>query len=99
MLCPNLCVCVWGGVVAILFFCLFLQRYSGFLAPFVVPYHAVCGILVPQTGIKPTLPALEVLTHSLNQWTTWEVHVCGFFVSFVFLPPEPLKAPGSRRCQ
>ena len=30
-----------------------------------------CGILVPQPGIKPAPPALEVW--SLNHWTTREV--------------------------
>ena len=33
--------------------------------------HRTCGILVPQLGIEPTPPALEVW--SLNQWTTKEV--------------------------
>ena len=35
------------------------------------PHHAACGILVPQPGIEPESPALEV--RSLNQWTTREV--------------------------
>ena len=35
------------------------------------PYCALCGILVPQPGIKPAPPALEAW--SLNHWTTREV--------------------------
>ena len=35
------------------------------------PYHAACGILVPRSGIKPVLPAVEV--QSLNHWTAREV--------------------------
>ena len=31
-----------------------------------------CGILVPQLGIEPVPPAVEV--QSLNSWITWEVH-------------------------
>ena len=41
-------------------------------APFFLwPCHAACGILVPQPGIEPTPPVLEVL--SLNHWATREV--------------------------
>ena len=36
-----------------------------------------CGILVPQPGIKPVPPALEV--QSLNQWTAREVSVLTIF--------------------
>ena len=32
---------------------------------------AACGILVPQPGIEPALPAVEV--QSLSHWTTGEV--------------------------
>ena len=35
------------------------------------PCSAACAILVPQPGIKPTPPALEV--KSFNHWTTREV--------------------------
>ena len=35
--------------------------------------HVACGILVPQPGIKPTAPALEV--QGLNHWTAGEVLV------------------------
>ena len=40
------------------------------------PRHVVCGILVPQPGIKPVLPALEV--QSLNLWTVREVPLSAF---------------------
>ena len=33
--------------------------------------HATCGILVPQLGIEPVLPALEA--QGLNCWTAREV--------------------------
>ena len=36
-----------------------------------------CGILVPQPGIKPAPPALEV--QSLNQWAAREVSVLTIF--------------------
>ena len=35
------------------------------------PHRAACGILVPQPGVRPGPPALEVW--SLNHWTTREV--------------------------
>ena len=35
--------------------------------------HVACGVLVPQPGIKPTAPALEV--QGLNHWTAGEVLV------------------------
>ena len=38
---------------------------------FVWPHHTAFGILVPQTGIEPVLPALKV--QDLNHWTTREV--------------------------
>ena len=43
------------------------------------PCHAACGIWVPQPGIKPMHPALEV--QSLNHWTTREIArwFCLFF--------------------
>ena len=34
-------------------------------------HHTACGILVPQLGIEPTPPVLEV--QSLNHWTAREV--------------------------
>ena len=40
-----------------------------------------CGILVPQPGIEPTPPALEVW--SLNHWTAKEV----LHYSFLIVPP------------
>ena len=41
-------------------------------------HHMACGILVPQPGITPATPAVEM--RSLNHWTTKEV-----FTIFVFL--------------
>ena len=38
---------------------------------FFMPRHLACGILGPQPGIEPMLPATEA--QSLNQWTTGEV--------------------------
>jgi len=35
------------------------------------PHHAACGILVPQPGVEPAPPALEV--QSLNYWIAREV--------------------------
>ena len=35
------------------------------------PCHVACGILVPQPGVEPAPPAVEV--QSLNHWTTKEV--------------------------
>lgn len=89
MLCPNVCVCVCVVLLFCFFLLVFAKRYSGFLAPFVIPYHAVCGILVPQTGIKRMLPALEILIHSLNQWTTWEA-MCVAFLSHLSFCPQSL---------
>ena len=43
-------------------------------------HHVACGILVPQPGIKPAPPALEV--GSLNHWTTREVLVYCPFLCF-----------------
>ena len=37
------------------------------------PRPAACGILVPQPGIEPALPAVEAW--SLNHWTTREVPI------------------------
>ena len=50
------------------------------------PHHVACGILVPQPGIKPTPPALEM--QSLNHWTNREVPWgCSFFFfPWVFIP-------------
>ena len=46
--------------------------YHGFKIFFIFwPCHVACGILVPQPGIKPTLPALEA--QSLNHWTARKV--------------------------
>ena len=40
-------------------------------------YYTSCGILVPQSGIKPTCPALE--TWSLNHWSAREVPIIFIF--------------------
>ena len=52
--------------------------------PLFLGHAMACGILVPQPGIKPMPPAVEVL--SLNHWTTREVpkvyfpfNLCLFF--------------------
>ena len=55
-------------VHGILFVCLF--SFFGFLFWL---HHMACGILVPQPGIKPMAPALEV--QSLNPWTARKVLV------------------------
>ena len=40
--------------------------------------HAACRILVPQAGIEPTPPAMEV--QNLNHWTVREVPTAGFLI-------------------
>ena len=41
-----------------------------------------CGILVPQRGLKPVFPAVEV--QSLNHWTSREVpEVCFSLVTII----------------
>ena len=45
------------------------------------PHHAACGILVPQPGIKPVTPAMEVW--SLNHWTSREVPKIDFKIKTV----------------
>ena len=59
------------------------------------PHQMACRILVPQPGIKPAPPALEV--QSLNHWTAREVltlspnkevhnhRVCWFFFFLIFI--------------
>ena len=48
------------------------------------PHHTACRILVPQPGIEPVPPALEM--QSLNHWTTREVPVqfFGLFVCLIY---------------
>ena len=41
------------------------------------PHHMTCWILVPQPGIEPSPPTLELL--SLNHWTPREVLSCKYF--------------------
>ena len=52
-------------------------------------YHTACGIFVPQPGIKPAPPALEVL--KLNHWTTKEVPKKAFFNFLLLLTGEVVK--------
>ena len=42
-----------------------------------LPRHAACSILVPQPGMEPVPPAVEVW--SLNHWTAREVPLCDYF--------------------
>ena len=46
------------------------------------PYHAACGILVPQAGIKPALEA-----QNLDHWTIKEVPL---LIGLTWLPRKPL---------
>ena len=55
----SFCICGPGTVM------------SPFSLPFFWPCHSVCGILVPQSGIKLVFPMLEAW--SLNHQTTREV--------------------------
>ena len=47
----------------------FYRTFKNFIYLFIFGPVA-CGILVPQTGIKPAPSALEV--QSLNHWTAWD---------------------------
>ena len=47
------------------------------------PCHMACGILVPQSGIEPMPPAVEVW--SPNHWTAREVTFCHFILLMVSL--------------
>ena len=47
------------------------QKSELFFFFVVLVAHVVCGILIPQPGIKPALPALAVW--GLNHWATREV--------------------------
>ena len=70
---------IYGKMGKILIKCFF--ACLGFLSPFSIYCifcffvlffdHVACGILVPQPGIEPMLPAMKV--QSLNHWTTREV--------------------------
>lgn len=57
-----------------------------------------CGFLIPQPGIKPMTPALEV--RSLSHWTSevksndFKVSSAEAFSTFMVLEPTPL--PGSK---
>ena len=47
------------------------------------PYHEACGILVPQPGIESVFPGLE--GGSLSHWTTREVTIQSFQITFFHL--------------
>ena len=52
---------------------------------FALPFAPTWGILIPQPGIEPASPALEV--QSLNHWTTREVpHMCLYPFTWLDLP-------------
>ena len=53
-------------IINVFFLFCFILFWGVFLA---IPHS--CGILVPQPGIEPVPPAVEV--HSLNHWTAREV--------------------------
>ena len=57
------------GYIMVLFVCFFIFWLC----------HEARGILVPQTGIEPTAPALEA--RSLNHWTAREVPSMLYYVS------------------
>ena len=50
-----------------------LPSFFFFLSFLLWPHPTACGILVPQPGIEPAHPELEVW--SLNHWTAREVPV------------------------
>ena len=52
-----------------------------------------CGILVPWSGIKPTLPAL---VQSLNHWTTREVQPLFYLLSFKASQSQKVQPPKLR---
>ena len=48
-----------------------VQKREIFFFFVVLVAHVVCGVLIPQAGITPALPALAVW--QLNRWTAREV--------------------------
>ena len=69
---------------------IFHAHYTFFF--FFWPRCVLCGILVPQQGIRPMPPALEAW--SLNHWTTREVPPHTFFTCYlqrVFIPASNMK--------
>lgn len=46
-------------------------------------HHSACGVLVPQAGTEPVVPALEA--EHPNQWATGEVPMPCFFFSRLFI--------------
>ena len=59
-----------------------LQLFIHLFIYFYWPRHAACGILVPQSGIEPTPPAVNV--QSLSHWTTREVPESAFRTLFLY---------------
>ena len=60
---------------------------------FFLLHCTACGILVPWSGIKPTLPAL---VQSLNHWTTREVQPLFYFLSFKASQSQKVQPPKLR---
>ena len=56
-------------------------------------HRTACGILVPWSGIEPTLPAL---VQSLNHWTTGEVQPLFYFLSFKASQSQKVQPPRLR---
>ena len=52
-------------------------------------HHTACGVLVPQPGIEPAPPALEVL--KLNHWITTKVQKKAFLNFLVLLTGEVVR--------
>ena len=66
----------------------FLPFFFSFLL-----HCTACGILVPWSRIKPTLPAL---VQSLNHWTTREVQPLFYFLSFKASQSQKVQPPKLR---
>ena len=63
---------------------------------FFCPHLAACGILVPQPGIKPVLPAVEA--QSLNHWTAREVPALPSETAPSSAASKASLPPGTRPC-
>ena len=70
---------------AFFFFCKGTMYFTSFFFFKLWPYNVAFRILVPWSGIKPGPPAVEV--HSLNHWTSKEVHTY-YFIEWLFSPLE-----------
>ena len=76
-------LCLWHGMRCCGHSILCLPSNSGWQFFFFFwPYQMACGILVPQPGIGPTAPAVEVC--SLNPWTAREVPGWQFSLSCLY---------------